>query len=158
MVFVDHTIEYPWTQKSLFEFEDIGISDRKRVERKFYGSAYLKIREIFQTKTPKYNINQKIPLFGFPHYRAWDDINNYVNYQNTQNNEDFGYSTNEVHTISQWYMDAKLQADEGYYLIGVKKPLSFSNDYKFPQIGNKEMVHEITNGEETVVRIYRVEP
>ena len=58
-------------------------------------------------------------------------------------------------------MKVNYKSDGCFYLVGIKKPLSFSNDYKFPQFPRKVTVKEINNPEtndgSTVVRIYKYE-
>jgi len=151
-IFIDHKKEYPWEQKTLMDFHD--------VEEKIYEKIKVKTKDrIYHSIiTPKYNMDQKLPLFGFPHKRYWNEINDFVNEENEKNVENLRYMTNEVKTISEWYMDAPYSINRPFYLVGVKKPLSFSNDYKHPQVGKKKVVQRIKNelGNE-VVRIYRVE-
>jgi hypothetical protein len=114
---------------------------------------------IIKWRTPAYTIDQKLPLFGFPHYRDWNEINDFVNSQNSNNGESFGYVSNEVKTITEWYMDAKHKSDNGFYVIGITEPLSFVEDYKFVQIGGKKRVYQKDGLDgETLVRIYRVAP
>jgi hypothetical protein len=152
VVFLDHKREYPWEQKTLIDLTSWQDKwyDNKRVSKK---------ERVYKTlTTPKYTLEQKLPLFGFPHKRHWNEINNFVNTQNELNSESMGYITNEVKTISEWYMDAEYSNDRPFYVIGVKKPLSFVADYKFPQIGRKYTMHEIQNEfGETIVRIYKAE-
>lgn len=130
ILFVDHTVEYPWRQeKILGKYETINYED--------------------------YPV---LPLFGFPLRRDWDQINEFVNEQNRINNENLKYITNEDASTSNFYMDASYgTSTPAYYYIAVKQPLSFVNDWKAPQIKNKRTVKEIEINGETVVRIYRVE-
>ncbi|GAJ06690.1 unnamed protein product, partial [marine sediment metagenome] len=96
---------------------------------------------------------------GFPHKRYWKDVNSFVNEQNELNNENFGYFTNEYPSHARFYMDADYRNNGGFYAIGVKRPISFATDYKFPQIKGKRTVHKVRNEYgDTVVNIYRVEP
>ncbi len=151
-IFIDHIKEYPWEQKTFLDF--------KNIEEYYYKKNKVKTRDrIYHSiTTPKYTIEQKLPLFGFPHKRYWQEINDFIINQNRVNGESLGYMTNEAKTISEWYMDVKYRTDESFYLVGVKRPLSFSNDRKYPQIGGKNTVKEIRNEfGEMVVRIYRVE-
>ncbi|MFC1624960.1 ArnT family glycosyltransferase [Patescibacteria group bacterium] len=141
-IFIDHVREYPWQSKTFYEIKK--------------PPKWLKKYSILET--PVYTYEQKLPLFGFPHNRYWDEIDNYINEQNETNNEGYGYITNEVKTISEWYMSAKYKADDGFYVVGVKYPLSFVLDYEFPQINGKEHVYSIKDdGGSTVVKIYRVD-
>jgi hypothetical protein len=105
--------------------------------------------------TPEYTIYYNAPLFGFPHSRGWNEINDFINAQNVSRGEAFGYQTNEAKTISEWYMDAGY-GEGGFYAVGIKWPVSFVNDMKFTQYGRKEIVHEVVKDGEVIVRIYRV--
>jgi len=149
--FIDHASEYPWQQKTLVDFYNLEtkIYDRKKVKTRD--------RVYHSLTTPEYSIDQKLPLFGFPHKRYWNEINEYVQNTNRESGENLPYMTNEVKTVSEWYMDTAYGADRPFYLIGVKRPLSFFNDYKYPQFSGKTTVREICAEDgETVVRIYRV--
>jgi hypothetical protein len=150
-IFIDHREEYPWQTKNIM---DLSVWQNKLYDKRHVREEE---RKYFTLTTKEFNIEQKLPLFGFPHKRYWNEINGFVNAQNRQNDETLGYMSNEVKTISEWYMDTRYQADDDYYLVGIKRPLSFVDDYKFPQIGGKETVYEIENEYgETVVRIYLV--
>lgn len=150
-IFIDHTDEYPWKQKVFYDFSKF---EEKRYDRK---KVKTRDRVYHQIITPEYSIDQKLPLFGFPHKRYWNEINDFINEQNHMRDEDLEYITNEVKTISEWYMDTGYGSDRPFFLVGIKRPLSFRNDYKYPQIGGKETIREIENEYgETVVRIYYV--
>jgi len=74
------------------------------------------------------------------------------------NNEEFGYFSNEDKGLSGFYMEADYRTQNGFYAVGVKRPLSFVTDYKMSNIKGKNTVYVIENEYgETVVRIYRVE-
>lgn len=151
-IFIDHTEEYPWEQKTLLDLTK--IQDKKYKKKKIRESE----REYFKIVTPKYYLDQKLPLFGFPHKRYWNEINEYLVSQNRKNGEELEYITNEVKTISEWYMDLGYGNDRPFYLVGIIRPLSFVKDYSWPQYGKKEVIHKIENEQgETVVKIYRAE-
>lgn len=150
-IFIDHSKEYPWEQKTIYNFRELQEWNYKRTKVKTRDRVYTK------WETPEYLIDQKLPLFGFAHKRYWNQINDFVNTYNYENNTDFGYITNEVKTISEWYMDAKYNSDGRFFVVGIKRPLSFVNDWKMSQVGNKSTVHEIKDATDTtVVRIYLV--
>jgi 4-amino-4-deoxy-L-arabinose transferase-like glycosyltransferase len=129
LVFVDPTKQYPWERE-----------------------------KILGHKTRKYTHEDNIRhLIGFPLRRNWKEINKYVVGQNEKNGEVFGYISNEEKGISSFYMKVDHRDHDGFYAIGIKRPMSFENDYKFPQIKGKETVHRIKLGDENVVRIYRIE-
>lgn len=130
LIFVDHSVEYPWRKEKILGYKTVEHSHKHR---------------------PRF-------LIGFPHNRYWEEINAFVNEQNRQNGENFGYTTNESQTISRYYMDTLYMTSGNFYAIGIKLPWSFSNDYKFPQIRGKHTVKKIKSEYgENVVRIYRVE-
>lgn len=125
IIFIDHKVEYPWSREV-----------------------------IFGHKTKKYTLEDKLPLFGFPHKRYWKEINEYV----LAHHYEYAFMTNEVKTISEYYMDTRYGTSDGFYAIGIKRPLSFVNNWKLTIIGGKRTVHEIQNEfGETVVRIYQVD-
>ncbi|OGC59910.1 hypothetical protein A2380_03240 [candidate division WWE3 bacterium RIFOXYB1_FULL_43_24] len=143
-IFVDHTKEYPWEQKVYFE----------ELRTKYPNNNYVKI--LPGLVTPKYTREQKLPLFGFPHYRHWDEINAYVNSRNAETGEDYGYITNEDKTISEWYMDAKYRITKGFYIIVIKRPVNFVKASTFPQFSKKTEETRLMNNGDWVVRIYKV--
>jgi 4-amino-4-deoxy-L-arabinose transferase-like glycosyltransferase len=129
MIFIDSTNEYPWERELIF-----GLRTRKY--------------------THEDNVRH---LIGFPKFRNWDEVNNFIMSENDKNSESLGYITNEDKGISGFYVDADYNDTLPYYAVGVKKPLSFQNDYKFSQIKNKKTVKKIEIDGETMVRIYRVD-
>lgn len=131
IIFVDHSIEYPWRQESIFEHDTFD-----------YASLKTNIRH----------------LIGFPHKRYWQEINRYLVSQNELLDEKFGYISNEDKGLTGYYMTLDSRNHGGFYVVGVKRPLSFTNDYKMSHIKDKSTVHTIKNEDgDTVVRIYRVE-
>lgn len=144
-IFVNHSKEYPWQIKKYFpEVVDKHKSDK-------LGKLLTKF------KTPVYSIEDKLPLFGFPHSRNWNEINEFVNQQNRDLGEDFGYITNEDKTISEWYMGAKQRADNGFYIVVIKDPVNFVLESSYPQYPRKTKVAQFMNGSEWYAKIYRVE-
>lgn len=151
LLFVDHRVEYPRDQKIVFDLTKLQnyFYNKKRVEEEQ--------RNYIVLATSEYTLDEKLPLFGFPHKRYWNEINDYINSQNEQNDSELGYITNEDKTISEWYMDAKYNLNKNFYIIGIRKPLSFVDDSQFPQIGNKTNIKEFFNDYgDTVTTIYLV--
>ncbi len=144
LLFVDHTKEYPVEQKTYFR------------EAIFTKSPNYIAKYLPALKTSKYTIDQKIPMFGFPHYRYWNQINNFVNTKNKENGEKYTYITNEDKDFTDWYMDVRYNNANGFYIIGIKRPLSFVGDSSYPQYPNKEIVKTFYKDSEKVVTIYRV--
>ncbi|KKU51469.1 MAG: Glycosyl transferase family 39, partial [candidate division WWE3 bacterium GW2011_GWC1_47_10] len=107
LLFVDHKVEYPWEREHILSWKTPGHSALD-------------------------NMRNKI---GFPHKRYWKEINEYVNRQNQENGEDFGFITNEDKSLSSYYMDVeRTQNLDGFYYIGIKRPYSFQTDWKMPQV------------------------
>ena len=95
---------------------------------------------------------------AFPIKRYWNDINTWVNRQNEFNNEHFGHVSNEAKTISDWYMSIKYKYNNMFYAIGIKRPLDFVVDWKYTNIGGKNLVKEFKDEfGNVVVKVYRVE-
>lgn len=150
-IFIDHKKEYPWEQKVFYDLTNIQEWNYDRQKVKTRDRVYTQIQ------TKDYDIEQKLPLFGFPHRRYWNEINRFINEENEKYDYDLEYLTNEVKTISEWYMETNYGIERPFFLIGIKYPLSFREDYKYPQIGGKTTIKEIENESgETVVRIYYV--
>lgn len=147
-LFVDHTKEYPWERKELF-----GEFRNNYKHHVIFGSM---LRTAPSLKTSEYSIEQKLPLFGFPHYRHWNEINDYINEQNVQLRKNYGYITNEDKTISEWYVDAKYRADGGFYLIVIRNPVNFVVESTWPQYPNKDEVKNFYNDGRWVAKIYKV--
>lgn len=151
-IFVDTKYgEYPWDIKTFYDY--------KKVQTYLYDKKSIKNSDRVYTKleTKKYTIEDKLPLFGFPHKRYWNEINDYINELNVLNDEKMGYYSNEVQTISEWYMDTKFQSTDSFYAIGVKKPLSFVNDWNLTNIKGKKLIKKFYRDGKTVVKIYKVE-
>ena len=54
-------------------------------------------------------------------------------------------------------MEVPYGRTQGYYVVGAKRPVSFMNDYDFPQIKGKKEVKKIRNKKgDTVAKIYVV--
>jgi len=149
VIFVDHAVEYPWEQEVLLEF-----ICKEKTNRLGQLTSCGKFVENFRTR--EYSIEDKAPLFGFPLKRYWNEINKWTAIQNNQREYPYKFVSNEVKTISEWYMDAGGGTGDKFYAIGIKRPLSFVNDWGFPQYSNKEKVFEIVKNGETVVKIYEV--
>jgi hypothetical protein len=153
MIFVDHNREYPWENEVLFTFVCPEMEDRLRRLTKC-GEFVI---NHFETKD--YKIEDKPPLFGFPLYRRWDEINDIVvSDMKKVGAVGYGFMTNEDKTVCQWYMEPDYRADGGVYIVGVKRPLSFREDWQFTHIGGKNLIAELYNDERLVVKIWRVDP
>ena len=78
LLFVDHKVEYP-------------VEDEKVL---FWETDQMVQQDNIRHKT------------GFTHKRFWNQINNFINDQNSVNSETCGYITNEDKTLAKFYMDA----------------------------------------------------
>jgi 4-amino-4-deoxy-L-arabinose transferase-like glycosyltransferase len=128
MIFVDNRAEFPWTQETI-----LGLKTQD-----YTGRVY------------------NLPLFGFPLNRHWVEINKFVNEQNLKNGTSLSYVTNEDAAISNFYMDTEYNLDSQFYFIGIKRPLSFVNDWSPKKYGHKTLLTSLSNNGETVVRIYKI--
>jgi hypothetical protein len=132
LLFVDVSSEYPFEREVIYKY-------------------------ITRTYSHKNLTNNVI---GFPMRRNWKEVASFIDSHKKTSDEVVKFVTNENKTIASFYVDALYgMSRNGYYALGVKRPLSFATDYKFPQIKNKHTVHEVIGAEgNTLVRIYWVEP
>lgn len=98
-------------------------------------------------------------LLGFPYYKGWEEVSNFIS--SSSDYKDLKYITNDNRSFPSFYLkDMEYgQSENGYLAIGIKRPYSFVNDYKFSQIRKKNTIKiiEDENGS-TLARIYYVEP
>lgn len=130
LIFADLKDEYPWEQEKIF-----------RYETKKYDHSTLTNN-----------------IIGFPHGRNWRDVRDYFN--SLQKEEILGYTfiTNDNSATAGFYMDMKQTRSSKMYLIGVKNPYSFVEDYHFSQEGGKHSINSIQGlSGETVVKIYKTD-
>lgn len=149
VIFVDHTVEYPWEEEKFLTFICETEDKRKNLTR---------CGEFLQRfETPEYKIEDKLPLFGFPLYRHWNEINSIIEADSKGRGHVYVFETNEEKTISQWYVDARYGTENAFYIVGVKRPLSFRDDWQYAHVGRKNLVAELYNGDRLVVKIWRVD-
>lgn len=113
-VFVDHAVEYPWTSEKFFIWE-------------------------FPKPTPIFHLS----MFGFPYYRNWEEIGDFVEediaYIPCPAHKDFNqcpfrvgkikqYSTNERSSISRYHISFNKNTDLAGYYVHIKNPQSFTNE------------------------------
>ncbi len=147
--FVDHTREYPWQQKELYRISrNYRVSKGNKIEAFLYNLATY--------KTPVYTMEQKLPLFGFPHHRYWNEVNAFIIEQNKLNNENYAYLTNEDKSVSEWYMEVKYSDKTNFYGVGIYRPTNFVPDWSFGVYGpNRTVVKEFgANG--VVTRVFKI--
>jgi hypothetical protein len=130
-IFVDHKQEYPWDKKQILSIGKMNLS------------------------TEEYS-DKEILTFGFPHFRNWREINNYV-----INDQDIcTYISSEGKEITQIYMGSKYGIMENrtcYFVIDVKKPFNTrAKDSVFAEtIGKKPMYIYERDGEK-LVKVYKI--
>jgi hypothetical protein len=92
LIFVDHTPEYPYEERGILFWK---IGGR--------------------------NEDYKLWNFGFPYYRRWEDIQEYVS-----NQEGNGYyATNESTSISVYYVPYRYWVERAGYYIYIKNPQTY---------------------------------
>ncbi len=126
-VFVDHKTEYPWENE------------------KFLIWTLPKPTPIFH-----------LSMFGFPYYRHWDEIADFINADIMARY----YSTNERESISRYHIPLRKSSANADYYIFINNPQTFTND-----ITNKRIlswvisnppVREFYNGDKVVSKLYFV--
>ena len=95
VVFVDHSKEYPWENK------------------KFLVWTLYKPNVIFH-----------LSMFGFPYYRHWEEIGNFV----TQGKNNGFYSTNERKSIARYFIPFSKDTDSAGHFVFIKNPQTFTNE------------------------------
>lgn len=126
-IFVDHSVEYPWENK------------------KFLLWTLPKPTPIFH-----------LSMFGFPYYRYWDNVGDYIK---VANQSDF-YTTNERVSISRYHIDLVKDGERAGYYVYVSDPQTFTNEILNERISrwvtNNEPEIQFSNGRKVVTRIYLV--
>jgi hypothetical protein len=132
LLFIDPSVEYPWDQEI-----------------------------IYKTKTKKYDqISLSNNIIGFPLNRHWEEINKIVLEDISKSGskpDQFSYITNEVKSVSAFYMDVPYGSSSSMYAIGIKRPFSFEQDYSFPQFHNRRTIAKIEYKGSMIARIYRID-
>lgn len=96
-IFVDNSSEYPW------EYE------------KFYSWTLAKP-----------SANYHLSLFGFPYYRNWDSISEFIK-EDAQSDY---YGTNERDSIVRYYVPLKKNTDSAGYYIFISNPQTFADKFR----------------------------
>ena len=94
-VFVDHKYEYPWENKKFLIWT-------------------------FPKPTPIFHLS----MFGFPYYRHWDEIGDFIK---TDGKASF-YTTNERVSISRYHIDLGKDGDKAGYYVYIMNPQTFTNE------------------------------
>lgn len=130
LFYLDSKIEYPWARETIFE-----------------------------NRTRNFNSNELANnLLGFPLYRGWEYVNDIVNKDitHTTKSQRYTFITNEVTSISEFYMDIPFGYSDTMYAIGIKKPFSNVKDYSFPQFHNRKTIYKLEQEGRMTARIYKI--
>ena len=124
-VFVDHTQEYPWEPEHFLIWE-----------------------------LPKPNVIFHLSLFGFPYYRHWEEIGDFIN----EGAPAEYYSTNERDSISRYYVALKKDTNLAGYFIYIAYPQSFTHSVTNPKAAywmqKASPVKSFYNNNKEVARVY----
>ena len=131
LLFIEPSVAYPWEQELIYKY-----------------------------KTPKYAYNVLANnVIGFPFRRNWSEINKTVNNDissKNSTNDKYTFVTNEVTSISSYYLDIPFGYSKNMYAIGIKNPYSTVQDYSFPQYHNKTTIAKIQFNGTMSARVYTV--
>lgn len=128
-IFVDHTPEYPWEER----------------------------RYLFWTVS-KPDTEALLWMYGFPYYRHWEEIGDYV----TSANGNGYYSSNEKIRISRHYVPHPYDIEESGHYIHIYNPHNFKDKLAKEKIRywtkNYRPVKSFENDGRVVVEIYEMPP
>lgn len=135
-MFVDHNPEYPWRKKNILNYEAGSFTNEER-------SKYLR--------------NNKI---GFPLRREWEKIEEIMSEYENKNGlspGELSIETNENECPVNFYTGRKINSSGRRFVVGVKYPLSFVNDYKgFSKAKHKELIYSVKNQDGDTVAVIHV--
>jgi 4-amino-4-deoxy-L-arabinose transferase-like glycosyltransferase len=94
-IFVEHGTEYPWKNEQFLFWT-------------------------LPRPSPIYHLS----IFGFPYYRHWDEIGDFV----TSSENNGWYSTNERKSIARYHIPFDKDTEEAGHFIYIHNPQSFTND------------------------------
>lgn len=128
-IYVDNFKEYPWQQEKFFVWT-------------------------FHEPTPIYHLS----LFGFPYYRDWEGIGNFVK----QYPEITAYSTNERKSIVRHYIPLDKDTDRAGFYIHIRNPQTFNEEASSKKseywMQNYDPIFSLSRFGEDYVRMYIMEP
>lgn len=152
LLFVDHKKEYPWERETFLSLNLLCKMKPKICKGKNIDNKSLKTIQYYYNYT-----GQPLPLFGFPHSRNWDLINELINKLSSSEGGLSGYATNEDQVVSKWYMDVVYKSRGDFYFIGIRNPSNFVNDFNPPAESTSELVETLykENGS-SYAKIYKV--
>ncbi len=130
LIFLDSSIQYPWQQEKIYNY----------------------VTRQYTDKTLSNNV------IGFPLRRGWKEAREFLLAEQQRTGVTLPFISNEAASIGGFYLDLKhgYPTDPAFYAIGVKRPLSFVNDYTFPQIRGKKTIDRISINGENFIKIYLV--
>ena len=130
-VFVENKTEYPWK------------------EEKFFFWTFPRPNPIFH-----------LSMFGFPYYRNWEGIRDFVKTLNEPTIK--AYSTNERKSIARYFINLEKSSDKAGIYVYIKNPQSFTNDIleEKPKYwtGKYEPVYTLSREGQEIVSVYLMEP
>jgi 4-amino-4-deoxy-L-arabinose transferase-like glycosyltransferase len=131
-VFVDNSVEYPWR------------------EEKFFLWTF-----------PRPNAIYHLSMFGFPYYRNWEGIRDYLK-SSTLEPTIAAYSTNERKALARYYINLEKSSDKAGIYIYIKNPQSFTNEIveEKPKywVANHAPEYTLSRNGEEIVRVYLMVP
>lgn len=137
LIFNEYSNEYPWERENFFN----------------------------DYQTQKYSQkNLTNNIVGFPISRKWHAIRDFVHeymksdldsFTNGNILSQYTYLTNDSTSTAGFYLDLQPGLSSKTFVIGVKTPQTFANDYKFSKIKGKRTLHKVRgNDDTTVAQIY----
>jgi len=107
---------------------------------------------------PLPSVDYHLSLFGFPYYRNWEGIRNFVR----SHPEIVAYSTNENSSISNYYIGLEKDTDRAGLYIFIKRPQSYLEEITKDKLtywtGKYEPDFTLTKSGYDMVRLYIMEP
>jgi hypothetical protein len=95
IIFVDHDKEYPWERKPFL---------------------------LWELKKP--NTGYQLSLFGFPYFRGWNDIAEFLT---TDGRSNF-YWDNEKASLSRYYIPLERNNQKAGYFLRINRPQTFTSE------------------------------
>jgi hypothetical protein len=131
-VFVDNSTEYPWR------------------EEKFFFWTF-----------PRPNAIYHLSMFGFPYYRNWEGIRDFVK-SSTFEPTISAYSTNERKSLVRYYVNLEKSSDKAGVYIYINNPQSFTNEISEEKsrywVGSHDPEYTLSRNGEEIVRVYLMVP
>lgn len=109
-------------------------------------------------KTQEYtHENLSRHVFGFTNNAYWPQISDVLD--NVDPSQKIKFVTNGSTSAADYYLNREEGTGEKYFVIGIKRPVSFINDYKFAYIKDKNKIFTVKDVEgDSKAFIYKVGP